>query len=919
MLFTKNEQLNVLGCETCKNSGYVKFRTCSKCKGMSMGQMNGEDFIYFGEPLTKYHITIRKARRILNGFRIIGAVIFWLGFWGLFFWPIYAKDRWDTIFTIDYWFNQIDTTKSFFWLGIIALSYLWYRIIKGNEPEPEMEYKNKDYEQTGPEINLEMQDIDWAGVKKISHKKKIDFSQFLTDDARQVLERAYMLALEQKSPEVTSMHIFHSLLSASNISGVFIRLGISIKKLQAKIAQTFEHAQGEEVVPVLSSNVSQLLFHAYKTSREFRDNHVRSTELLVATVNQSEPIQEILYDLDVDAQKLTNVVEWVRIREKLYEQYHKFRRAAAGVSKHGMDRAMTAVATPFLNNYSQDLTIAAKFGHLTTCVARDKEIDEIFRIVEAGRQNVILVGNHGVGKMAIIEGIVQRMIEGNIPKRLHDRRFVQISTSSLLAGTTVSGAQERLIKIMNEVSRAKNIILFINNLHDLTGMTDSQGEGLDMSEALAEHLGGGQFLMFATTLPDGYNKNIVNTEIGTLFTKVDVKEMDTNQAIQVLESKAGSVEYKHKVFFSYDAIEQSVVLASKFFYDQNLPESAIGLMSEVASFVHSSKGENHLVEANDVGKIVSDKTGVPVTSITENESEKLMRLEEEMHKRVVGQDLAVEMVASALRRARADIRSEKRPIANFLFLGPTGVGKTELAKTIANVYFGGEQRMIRIDMSEYQDKSGIYRLIGQPGQQGTGILTEAIRQNPFSLVLLDEMEKADPDVLNLFLQVFDDGRLTDSVGRVVDFTNAIIIATSNAGTSYVQDQMNQGVDIETIREHLIRGELKKYYRPEFLNRFDGIVLFKALTRDEIKTIAGLMLKRVAKDLEARGVELRVEDAALEALADVGFDPEFGARPMRRAIQDRVENYLAELILQGKLERRDVLILGEGCQIKVERN
>ena len=222
-------------------------------------------------------------------------------------------------------------------------------------------------------------------------------------------------------------------------------------------------------------------------------------------------------------------------------------------------------------------------------------------------------------------------------------------------------------------------------------------------------------------------------------------------------------------------------------------------------------------------------------------------------------------------------------------------------------------------MSEYQDKSGIYRLIGQPGQQGTGLLTEAVRQNPFSLVLLDEMEKADPDILNLFLQVFDDGRLTDSVGRVVDFTNAIIIATSNAGTSYIQEQMNQGVDLEVIRDHLIRGELKQYYRPEFLNRFDGIVLFKALTREETKQIAGLMLKRVGKDLEARGVELRVEDAALEALADVGFDPEFGARPMRRAIQDRVENYLAELVLQGKLQRRDVIILGEGCQIKVERS
>ena len=289
-----------------------------------------------------------------------------------------------------------------------------------------------------------------------------------------------------------------------------------------------------------------------------------------------------------------------------------------------------------------------------------------------------------------------------------------------------------------------------------------------------------------------------------------------------------------------------------------------------------------------------------------------------MHKKVIGQNEAVMLVAGALRRARAEVRSDKKPIANFLFLGPTGVGKTELAKTIAGTYFGGEERMIRVDMSEYQDKSGIYRLIGQPNQQGSGILTEAVKQQPFSLILLDELEKADPDVLNLFLQVFDDGRLTDSMGKVVDFTNTIIIATSNAGTNYVQEQIVAGKSLEETRQTLVRGELKKYYRPEFLNRFDGIVLFRSLEKEEIKQIAGLMLKRVAKDLDKRGVGFRVEDSALDALAEVGFDPEFGARPMRRAIQEHVENKLADLILQSKLERRDVIVLGKGLSVEIER-
>lgn len=917
MIFEKQESQSILSCDTCQGTGYVKYRTCSNCHGLNVGMQDEDKFAYFGESLTQYHISLKRARRTLNHFRILGALLFWLAFWGIFGWNVYDNNWVDSIMTIDFWFRDVVPVIMFFWLGVIALSYLVYRMIVDAEPEPEMSYPKKETEQI-PDWNL--QNMTWMDIKKMKRKHKRDFARYMTKTARIALEDAYMLAVSYGHSQVVPVHVFLALLSSDQVQGIFLRLGVPSKVLQAKLTQvlkTFESQKG--VRPIISEEVWQIIFHAYTSSRTHKDTRIRDAEVLIATVKQSEWIQETLYDMEIDADKLTNVVEWARIREKLYEQYKRFRRAASRMSKHGIDRAMTAVATPFLNNFSKDITLQAKYGNVAPCVARDKEIDEIFRVVEAGRSNVMLVGEHGVGKMSIIEGIVQRMIADDAPARLHEKRFVQISTSSLLAGTTVAGAQERLINIMHEVRRAQNIILFINNIHDLTGMTDSNGEGLDLSESLAEHLSDRDSLMFATTLPDAFAQHIVKSEIGTMFTKVDIKEMDSNQAIQVLESKIGQVEYKNNVFFSYDAIEHCVTLAAKFMYDQNLPESAIGLMTEVATYVRGKKGQNQLVTATDVGEVIGDKTGVPVASITENEGDKLMRLEEEMHKRMIGQDIAVQMVAQSLRRARAEIRSQKRPIANFLFLGPTGVGKTELAKTIAQTYFGGEDRMIRIDMSEYQDKTGIYRLIGQPGQQGTGLLTEAVRRQPFSLILLDELEKADPNILNLFLQVFDDGRLTDSTGQVIDFTNTIIIATSNAGTSYVQDQMKQGVDVETIKEHLIRGELKQYYRPEFLNRFDGIVLFKALTRPEIKQIAGLMLKRVAKDLEQRGVELRVEDAALEALAEVGFDPEFGARPMRRAIQNRVENQLAEFILQNKLKRRDVVVLGPGAQIRVEQH
>jgi ATP-dependent Clp protease ATP-binding subunit ClpA len=878
---------------------------------MGMGKISGKEFWYFGEALTRYHITLGRSRRWLDRFRIVGALIFGLGFVGLFFWLINSYDGWKYLFTLNFWLGENNSLASLFWLGIISFSYLVYRLLALSAPRPTIEYKKENNKPEGSRERLET----WDQVKKMPRWRRKDISAVFTPEAKQVLAEAYRLAVENKSEAMDAAHLFLALISSVKISNIFIRLGIAPQLIKARTAQLIK--KGETVDPKISDEVQQILFYAYEEARQERQEYVQITDLISATVKQSEALQGMLYDFNIENQKLTNVINWVRIREKIFENYQKLRVAGSRRSKYGMDRAMTAVATPFLNNFSQDLTMAAKFGHLPQCVARDKEIDEIFRIIEGGRQSVLLVGDHGVGKMSIIEGITQRMLEDDVPKRLQDKRLVQISTSELVAGTTVSGAQERLIRMMNEIGRAKNVILFINNIHELVGMTGGGEGGVDISATIAENLGPGKFFTFATTTIEGYNQHIINTQIGQVFSRVDIKEMDENQAIQVLEAKVGEVEYKQRIFFSYDALEKSVAMAGRFLHDQRLPESAIEIMTEAGTYVRNNKGDNTLVMANDVAAIISQKTGVPATSITEDESAKLMRLEEEMHKCVIGQDEAVSLVANALRRARAEIRSTNRPMASFLFLGPTGVGKTELAKTMAKVYFGGENRMVRIDMSEYQDKSSVYRLIGQPGQKGTGLLTEAVRQQPFSLVLLDEMEKADPNVLNLFLQVFDDGRLTDSVGRVIDFTNTIIIATSNAGTAYVQDQIKAGVALEKIRQSLISSKLQEYYRPEFLNRFDGIVLFKSLEREEIKQVASMMLKRVAKDLEQRGVELRVEDAALESLAEVGFDPQFGARPMRRAIQDKVENKLAELVLGNKLKRKDVIVLGEGAEIRVE--
>ena len=334
--------------------------------------------------------------------------------------------------------------------------------------------------------------------------------------------------------------------------------------------------------------------------------------------------------------------------------------------------------------------------------------------------------------------------------------------------------------------------------------------------------------------------------------------------------------------------------------------------------VSKKKPKNSLVTGEDVAFIVSEKTNIPVTQVNQSEKDKLLHLEEKISERMVGQKEAVEAVSDALRRARVNLRSVNRPIATFLFLGPTGVGKTELAKTLAEVYFGDEETMLRFDMSEYQEKVSVERLIGTPGSDKGGLLSEAVRHHPFSIILLDELEKAHPDILNIFLQVFDDGRLTDTAGRTIDFTNTIIVATSNAGSAYIQTAIKENIALNQIKNHLLEEDLKGVYRPEFLNRFDGIIVFKTLSLSEVEQIAYLMINQVTGNLEKQGIYLQAEDEAISELAKLGYDPKFGARPLRRVIQENVENAIAEALLEGRVSRRDTIILQPGGKIKIEK-
>ncbi|MBU0963900.1 ATP-dependent Clp protease ATP-binding subunit, partial [Patescibacteria group bacterium] len=673
----------------------------------------------------------------------------------------------------------------------------------------------------------------------------------------------------------------------------------------------------------LSESFKKVLLHSYADGYYARRERVDVPQLIVATIQVDDLSREILYDLEVELEEVINVVEWLNIQHRFSEKWRKWRGKAIYKSKGVMNKSMTAQATPLLDRFSHDMTSLARSGLLPPCIGRDREIEETLRIMEGGK-NVILSGNPGVGKTSIIEGIAELMASEEVPPVLQDKRLVSLSVASLVGAAGRQGELEGvLLQIINEITRSGNIIVYIDNIQNMVGVSTEGAENLDIAEILANALQKRLFFSIATTTPADFRRYIEkSTALMSVYQKVKVNEPDTNGAIRILEGKAGSIEVKNQIYFSYDAIARTVKLTERYIHERYLPEKAISILEEVGVYARKKRGKNGIVTGEDVAEVLSSKTNVPITKITEKETTKLLNLEQRIHERMVNQEEAVIAVSTALRRARAELRDIRRPIVNLLFLGPTGVGKTELAKTVAEVYFGSETNMIRLDMSEYQEKSSINRLIGAPpGYSGAGqggFLTEAVRSHPFSLLLLDEIEKAHPDILNIYLQVMDDGRLTDTMGRTIDFTNVILIATSNAGTSMIQDRIKQNVALNKIKEELIEEALKPYFRPEFLNRFDNIVVFRPLSFDHIVQIVDLMLKQVAARLEVKGIKLEATTQAKEELAQAGYDPIYGARPLRRAIQDRVDNALANYLLQGKLNRRDVAVLEPGGVISVRQ-
>ncbi len=799
------------------------------------------------------------------------------------------------LLTTAFWFDP-SWSSVFVYGTMLAILFLWYHKRVTTHRDVTMP--------VGEDVGKveEMDEVD----------KIVNVETLLSPDATKAVEDAFELATKFGHAQVEPLHVFVACLEDVNVSVVFSRLGLTLESVQEPVGRRLSTRPLEKLAQ-FSQSAQRVILDAFRQAFLEKRESVSALELFAASY-QAEPfLQELLLDNHVDENQFWNMIAWLRIHEKMQERYTRFKKAALYKPTGAMNRSMTSVATPMLDAISEDLTTAAVNGRLPMLIDRESEIEELFRVIEGGRQSVILVGSEGVGKTAILAGVAELMVEERVPKILQDKRLVRISIPHLVSGVGPSEAQERLLMVLSEVAKSRNIILAITDVDQL--VSDSGGN--DLASTLVDFLARSGTFAIATTTPQAYSAVVERSVLGREFQKVDVLEPDHTAAIHMLESKIGGIEYEHNVVFSYEAVEKAVMLTDRYMHETYLPKKAIEIAREAALYVFKTKGKDALVTAEDVSTIVAGKTGIPTTSVASDETEKLLTLESRMHGRVIGQDEAVSAVSAALRRARTELRSQARPIATFLFLGPTGVGKTELAKTVAETYFGSEDMMIRLDMSEYQDSSSIHRMIGVPGSGQGGLLTEAVRKNPFSIVLLDELEKASPDILNIFLQVFDDGRLTDATGRTIDFTNSIIIATSNAGTQYIQDAFSQGEDSSTVKTHLLEEELRGIYRPEFLNRFDGVIVFKPLVEADVLSITELFMAQVAKRLEPKGIGFRAEPEAIALLAQKGFDPKFGARPLRRLVQEEVDNAIATALLEGKVKRRDTIVLEPGGGIRIE--
>lgn len=790
-----------------------------------------------------------------------------------------------------------------FWLSLVA-SLLVYQSLD-RELARIVRIPSRVYE---TQKNLPGQPTDG---KLVTSTPSINIADTLTNEARRALADAFTISQRLEHP-FQPTHLFLSCLKSPRVGFLLARLGVAPLDLYRKTARAIMHSPAPIEFP-------GVFFQAYEWSYRER-RHAVDLPFLFAAVATLDPVaQEVLRDSDIDGAMVENVLAWLLAEEVRTERRRQFSASARLRPRHRIDRAMTAIATPALDYFSEDITEQAQYGAFPTPISRPDVLDGVLRVFQSGR-NVLISGYPGVGKMGVIEELAQRMVADEVPPSLKDKRLVAVSIPKLVSGASSAEAGGRLQTLLLEAARAGNVVLVFTEIQSMIGMTSGTTDSVDLATVLMKGLQEYRLRCLATTTPDEYRRMLtMGGAVTNVFESLTLDEPTIDETIRIVEGRVGRVEAQRRVFFSYDSIQRLVTLAAKYLPDYRLPKKALQQIDELALWVLERRGRNAIIGVDDVNAFLEQKLSIRVSKVGTAESQLLLDLEKELHKRIIGQDEAVGAVSQALRRARAEVRDQRRPVANFLFLGPTGVGKTELAKAVAAVYFGDEHRLIRFDMSEYQELRSISRLIGDAaGGRGEGQLTAAVRANPFALVLFDELEKAHPDILNLFLQLLDEGRLTDSRGQTTDFTNTIIIATSNAGTEYVQQQISAGTPLQAIERQLVTGGLSAYFRPEFLNRFDRIVLFKPLSMSDVTEVTRLLVQEVTNRLSAKGIIVEVTDEAIDEIAKLGFDPLYGARPLRRVIQDELDSVLARELLAGRLARRDRITFNRSGQFQIEK-
>ena len=795
-----------------------------------------------------------------------------------------------------------------------------------------------------------------------------------TGKAKKAIDLATRISKKLDYNYVGTEHILAGLIKEG--TGVAAQVlsagGVDYDKLIQMIKDLISPGEGVAMAEKsgMTPRAERVLERAQEIAEHLGYDEVGTEHILMAIISQGDcAAARLLNTMNVNMQKM-----YVDILTAIGEDPARYReelqKSRAGASQ-----------TPTLDQYSRDLTEMAENGELDPVIGRDKQMLRVIQILcRRGKNNPCLIGEPGVGKTAIVEGLAQSIVNGTVPELIAGKRLVSLDMSGLVAKSKYRGEfEERIKKVINEVIADGNVILFIDELHTIIGAGGAEG-ALDASNILKPALARGQLQVIGATTIEEYRKYVEkDAALERRFQPVTVEEPGEEEAIEILNGLKSLYEKHHHVTITQEAVTAAVKLSVRYINDRFLPDKAIDLMDEAAAKLRLDnfdasndmnrlRNEKQLLQdefeealseddidkarliktqiedaktrldkaykknirnrnrkkpvlgENEIARVVSGWTKIPVTRLTENEAEKLSKLENTLHKRVIGQEEAVSAVAKAVKRGRVGLKDPARPIGSFLFLGPTGVGKTEVAKALAEAVFGNEDAMIRVDMSEYMEKHSVSKMIGSPpgyvGHEDGGQLSEKVRRNPFSVILFDEIEKAHPDVFNILLQVLDDGRITDSQGRTVDFKNTIIIMTSNAGASSIiepkrlgfGDMSDEKQDHELMKNNVME-EVRRIFKPEFLNRIDETIVFRTLNKDDMKKITALLMKELVKRVEDQlDIELTVRDSARTYIVEKAYDKKYGARPLKRKIQDEIENRLAEDIINGRIKRGDKVIV-----------